>query len=360
MARVSPASYSVYAPLRYEITRPFAKKLSQRAASQRFLHGNRKADEVYHDDMWRIMRKSTTINFAKTNFATNESKYLTAYSSFYDNGRIIYDFSHKLISALISTDSNKIPLSTLKFPAKSFYMHFGDMAWPSECPIEIEGVYVHTFMNERSETIIQFQPIQYRMFSFPFYMETGVDADSSCFIVRIGNNLYSIDDYIKEEQASLDEQMDEMRHFEDSDKIAKFFGFTGINPEKNAMIAKTVINCLLYLKSVPDDIEKAWEDRAPHELVQRAILEDSEGNRNSANRTLLNQDYLKINLIGKKFYYHDQSGHGQSSKKATHLRRGHFKNQAYGHEWSEHRVIYVPPVLVNPENGEVPGRIYKT
>lgn len=358
MSHVTPTSYSIYAPLRYEITRPYSKKLAKTAASIVFYHGRDKAERIFHRELWGILAKKVELDNHPM-FATDESRYLEAYADFYREGRVIYDFGSNLTSALLSTDASKIPLHTINFPCDSFYIHFGDMTWPDGYPMDIEGVFVSRVKDANGLGYIDFQPIRKKQFSYPFYMDINNEADRLFFTICLDQGIKNLDDYVVEEKADIERFIHDTDKFNEDVNLLRYFGLDGIDVGNNAAIGKIVINCLLYINAVPSDLEEVWDDRAPREIVERALSGEKDGTRSSAIRTLTNQDYLKVKLIGKKFVHAISKEHRETGKKATHIRHGHFRNQAYGHEWAEHRVIFIPPVLINPDSEEIPGRIYQ-
>lgn len=360
MARVTPASYSVYAPLRYEITRPFAKKFCDKAKKEVFLRGRESADRIFMNELWSLMNKKISISPHTHAIAMNESAALESYYDFFSGGRIIYDFRKNLTIALLATDAGKVSFSSVKFPSESFYLHFGDIKWPEDFPLHIEGVYAAKYKDGFGKFGVRLLPISKWKFSSPFNIELDKSHDCRSIFVNLQGDYADIDGFLSSETSDVVDIVDDLSHLPNGREFANFLGFSSSAPTRDAMIVRVFINCLLYLSAVPSDIHEDWDDRAPREIVMRARDSEKEGTRQSAERSLANQDYLKIKLIGRKFSEGANGHGGQSAKKATHLRRGHFKNQAYGPEWSEHRVIFVPPVLVNSDSGEIPGRIYET
>ncbi|MCT9633885.1 hypothetical protein NOX73_32960, partial [Pseudomonas aeruginosa] len=70
---------------------------------------------------------------------------------------------------------------------------------------------------------------------------------------------------------------------------------------------------------------------------------------------------VKIRYVGHQFASTAAGqGLGEIGRSvATHFRRGHFRSQPYGPERSLRKVIFIPPVVVNPGQSELPGRIYE-
>lgn len=64
--------------------------------------------------------------------------------------------------------------------------------------------------------------------------------------------------------------------------------------------------------------------------------------------------YLRIGVV------YDREGRGttvingdvKKLPRRVHMRCGHVRNQAFGKDWNEHRLIYIEPVLVNYSDGE--------
>lgn len=356
MSSVMSASYSEYAPLRYEITRPFCKKVSETIAKERFLRPGDLGTSNYSKYLWSLMSKTVDLDTERAGFATNELRFSEAYASFLAGNRIIYDFSKKLLSSLVRTDADSIPLKSIKFPNESFYLHFGCMNWPKDFPVSCEGVYVERSSRDR-EDVIYFTPILPGRFSKPFWMDVSEEIDSSIFIICLDDDISNITDYFKCEKESFDEAIAEQRAWCGNDTIVKLMGTDRMDALANAFIARIAVNCMLYLNAVPDDIEDRWDDRAPKDLVFQAENSDKDSVRKSSTRALEKKDYIKVKLVGKKYEQHNPLHQKPGSKQVPHIRRGHFRNQAFGPEWSLHRVIFIPPVLINAEDGEIPGRI---
>jgi hypothetical protein len=355
MARVTPASYSVYAPLRYEVTRSFAKKFCQRAKAVEFLRGADRLYLIFTNELHDLIAKKIPIDILNYFICKNESEALRSYYDFFKDGRVIYDFHKNLTTALLATDVEKVSLASIKFPSDAFYLHFGDVKWPEDYPLQIEGVYFN-----KSDNGFSLLPVANGKFTSPFEVEVNNSKKYQRIPVNINGDYVDIDGFLNSETSRISTLTTNCIEVTGVPEMPDLLGLTSLDPVRHAMTVRVVINCLLYLSAVPSDIDEDWDDRAPRALVLQASDSKKEGARQSAERTLANQDYLKVKLVGRKFLAGTGHHAGQSVKKITHLRRGHFKNQAYGPEWAEHRIIFVPPVLVNSDSGEIPGRIYET
>jgi hypothetical protein len=356
MVAIQSTSYSKYAPLRYEITRPFCKKISAFIKKELFLRDSDTAASNYSKELWGTLGKSIEINIHRMPFALSELRSAEAYSFFLESNRIIYDFNKKLVSSLIHTDADNISLKGIKFPTPSFYIHFGDIDWPESSPTNFEGAYVRKENFPECE-LITITPIKSRKFTSMWVLDSNMEFEVSSFNICVDDEIKSLADYLIDESRSFRETLDEMREFSGDDNMAKFTGHDKLDARTNYEIARIVVNCLLFLNAVPEDADQAWDDRAPRELVLKAESADKEGARKSALNSLEKKDYVKVKLIGKRYDQQNQIANKSGSKQVSHIRRGHFRNQAYGPEWSMHRVVFIPPALINPGTGDLPGRI---
>ncbi|MHD0644872.1 hypothetical protein ACYPKM_04545 [Pseudomonas aeruginosa] len=279
------------------------------------------------------------------------------YLAFKHSGRQIYDFHRNLTAALVLTDIEKISLSKIDMPSSSFYFHFGDVDWPSGYPSDLEGVLIRPCVEDGRKALF-IAPISKWKYTMPVHMTDPSSIDGSEFKIDLNLAGDDLDSYLKEVWEDESELMGGM-YYHDSLGVKRNLGFDPVSPNIRASILRVVVNCLLFLSAVKDDIVEAWDDRAPKELAMRAISADKDGARKTAERTLQNQDYIKVKLVGTK-YAHAQEAHEHTAHgKAPHIRRGHFRNQAYGKEWAMHRVVFIPPMVINHDAGDIPGRIFQ-
>lgn len=360
--RVLSASYSSYAPLRFEITRQGCQKIAER---YKYLIGKAELHEVdskiSHDTM--VMYKNLMPpSLDAFKILRKESGKMLSYVEFFSSNRMIYDFHKSLTSALLETDIDKINLDNIPKPHEHFYLHFGNYSWPDGYPPELEGVYVSFRSNLEEGKSMYFDPVFNHQFATPLHVNTERESISGNFEIFFSDVTEGIEEYLARSSEEIS--------FENSTLVSPdgppiFEVFNEVckrdpgNPKQNALVAKIAINCMLYLAAVPDDVEHEWEDRAPANLVELSLRGEKEGTRKTAERTLANQHYLKVRIVGRAFSRSHDSININTHKKATHVRKGHFRNQAYGPEWTMHRIIFIAPKVINPGSGEMPGRIFE-
>lgn len=141
--RVSPASYSVYAPLRYEATRPFSVRVGEQYVRYSKLGLHERNHHLIHD-IAPAMRKAMKVAGKPLgeNAVLSEVNNMLAFGEFLKGGRVIYDFHKKLTSALLSTDVEEMPVSSLPKPEESLYIHFGSIESNTGEYDNLEGAFV--------------------------------------------------------------------------------------------------------------------------------------------------------------------------------------------------------------------------
>lgn len=97
--------------------------------------------------------------------------------------------------------------------------------------------------------------------------------------------------------------------------------FTMKNVTVTLTAMKLVANALLYLSQYPDDVETAWQ--AQGKTLSRAQ----------------NDGFTIIRKVGKLFEQEEAKGTGSSP--APHLRRAHWRRQAYGPGLSQRKLMWI-------------------
>jgi hypothetical protein len=136
---------SIYGPLRYAATRPFAQQLGQDFNSQAAIG---KAERFKF--IREVLSSSVQSFIAQLGDpigpgpAQAEITNVQAFGSFMKGGALIFDLSDH-VSTLLSTDVSTVPLWAIPTIAESFYIHFGRSDGLEQENISIEGVFVTWF-----------------------------------------------------------------------------------------------------------------------------------------------------------------------------------------------------------------------
>lgn len=298
---------------------------------------------------------------------------IQVFGSYMASGRVVFDFHKRLSAALLDTDVEAIPLSAIPRPADAFYLHFGVDSGLCLDGDTIEGAFVAWAerQGEPPKLVVDFA--REGQFSSKLFwsLEAG-EPMAGCLIDLsepdrgvIAALENSAAEMVKRYESAM-AQMDETKR-----RLEEQYGEVASIPSPISRLGQNlpllkrglslVVNCLLYLGAAPEDLHEQWDDRSDATLVDQATNATKPGTRKTAERTLANRGYVKIRLVGHQFAA-SQAGQafGDSGRTvATHFRRGHFRNQPYGPERSMHKLIFIPPVVVNPGQSEPPGRIYE-
>lgn len=364
---VVPTSYSIYAPLRFEVTRKYSRKAADTLCTLAGKEGDWPLRERLRKSAYEVNKKYMDSGQVSIKSFLREVENLIAYVEFSSCGRIIYDFHKSLTNALLLTDVDKIAFDEVPFPLDNFYLHFGDMNWPDNPDSELEGIYV-----SKKNCIVGteknwcFTPIYKNQFSVPLHLKDDIEARNSVLEFSPSEILVGINEYCQSIADQTNQFYNDMEACSPHEDLAHLEVMREWsirdrgNPKENSMITKLAINCMLYLAAAPDDEVIEWDERAPSKLVHQATHSEKSGARLTAENTLNNLYYLKIRKIGEHFaHLSGLTGEHNSGRKISHIRKGHFRYQAFGHEWKEHRTIFIAPQIIHPEDPGMPGRIYE-
>ena len=363
-------SQSLYAPLRYEATRPFAAQLGKRfiAASRQ---GERQRQAFVFGELLGLVRKEVERHPVDGPGPTqSEMVTVQAFAEFQAQGKIIFDVAKPLATNLLLTDAEAIPCSELIFPAPCFYLHFGTECGLTDEGFDIEGAFVTKFNDRLAIDLVRHGFGQARYFELPMgELLVGVSID-----VTDGSKpiLQALDDSIT---AILDQNAKSFAAIADQEaKLAEQYGEIITVPAamerldgKRNILRKAlglIVNTLFYLMAEPEDVAEDWGRDTPTDAVNALALAAKHNTKKTIKNTLLKAGYVKVRYVGNQFAESVSAravdhAIGAGKSLATHIRRGHFRRQAYGQQLALRKTIFVAPVVVNADKGEpVHGRIY--
>lgn len=116
-----------------------------------------------------------------------------------------------------------------------------------------------------------------------------------------------------------------------------------------------LLKVLLYI-GLPDTRREVHKDKS--DWVRATSSLQSKAKKAKAERRGRGLvDHIRISVPAPRISH--ESGSGDSRTVKTHWRRGHFREQAYGPQWSQRRIILVPSALVNADLGSATVPQYK-
>jgi len=371
---VTTSALSQYAPLRYEATRPFAMKIGPRFHARAKL-GFKERSLYIRQELLPAVRHELANLGPQPGPGPGQAELMNIqiFSSYIAGGKVVFDFHKRLTAALLDTDVETIPLSAIPRPADALYLHFGADSGLSIEGDVIEGAFVTwaTHIGEPPRLVVDFA----RKGQFAdrhFWLQEAGEPMVGCSI-NLSDPERGVIAALEESAADIEKRYESVlaQMAETKQRLEEQYGEVVSIPSPISRLGQNlpllkrglalVVNCLLYLGVAPEDSREQWDDRADTTLVEQATSAEKPGTRKTAERTLANKGYVKIRLIGHQFAASAAGqAFGESGRTvATHFRRGHFRNQPYGPERSLHKVIFIPPVVVNPGQSDPPGRIYE-
>ncbi|MGG2576108.1 hypothetical protein ACQYZY_28775 [Pseudomonas aeruginosa] len=371
---MTTSASSRYAPLRYEATRPFAVRLGTRFMAHARQGVNERMRFLRQELLADIRRELNKLGQQRgPGPGQAEIANTQVFGCYHGAGKIIFDFHKSLTAALLETDVESIPLSAIPVPADSLYLHFGPGSGLTLEGDAIEGAFVSwtRYAGETPHLVIDF--VSAGQFGDPYFWLSEAGEPMTGCSIALTDMSQGVIQALQTTAAEIIERNSAVlaRVKETERQLAEQYGEVVSVPSpitrlgQNLPLLKKglalVVNCLLYLGVAPEDQEEGWSDTADPHLVEQATSGLKPGTRKTAERTLANKGYIKVKFIGHQFASSTEGMEfGQSGRTvATHFRRGHFRNQPYGPERSMRKVIFIPPVVVNPGHSEAPGRIYE-
>lgn len=356
MSRISPASYSAYAPLRYEVTRPFVPNLSAKFAESYFPSNLQRSNFFFKEILPGIFEAALKAKTAIQDTSIElEVDNLKVYTEFLISGRVIYDFHKKLSSQLASTELDEQALASLIKPYESSYLHFGEADWPGNTVSNVEGAFISWGNPSEEHDYLTIHVIKQKQFANALFWASPEKEITEHFSINVSDSMAGINSQFAEIANRWNSSAAELGY-------ENVLEQTEIDRRISHMKAvfTLVVNCLLYLSATSKKMSEAESIQALAKQEGAHAREAEESGGEAPGDPLSNQDYLKINLISSEFHHH-QGKHflsGPNHKKAAHERKGHLRHQRYGPKLSLSKLIFISPMKIHSASDVMPGRIY--
>lgn len=286
---------------------------------------------------------------------------LIRYGHYCKSGKITYDISSLLLETLAHTDVDNVPISAIKLPHQMVYLHFGKFSdvyqgvfISEEADGSRGGAYIFDFVyhNFATESLKNGDWDTEYASNSTLYYTTGNEDLATVLKLEKATALSTLDKAIG--AISVTEMSIEEKNIMYANRLHSL--------DQNHKHMALALNSLFYLNAAADDVVDDWGSDAPAANLEKIKREKTAGGKKSLEDGLYSAGYRKVKYLGRRFAQSQQGltmaehlGSGRSV--ATHWRRGHFKQQPYGKNSELRKLIFVAPVLINPE-GVQQGRIY--
>ncbi len=373
MSRLPIRNTSRYAPIRYEATRPYAMRIGRRFAAAAKQGESVRLDFV-RKELFPLVQEELSRLGAPPGPGPGQAEITNVqlFGPFQQDGRIIFDMHRLLTQALTVTDIKDVPCGALTFPAEHFYIHFGQESGITSDGLPVEGAFV-THLETPHRLIVDLIPAGF--YANPYFWELpmgetpiGRSIDLSQPNLPVVTAMERSVAEVMENNRKMFQELEalERQLSEQYGQIVKVPTPMERLDDKMPMLRQAlqmVVNTCFFLTAT-EDVHEGWELDAPADLRLQAEHAEKPGTRKTAENTLANSGYIKVRYVGQRYGATQAAqdlGEALSSGRVmpTHFRRGHVRHQPYGPERALRKIVFIPPVLVNPHRaGDSPGRVY--
>ena len=372
---LTPQSPLYYHPIRFQQTRPFARRIAGCTArhpgllsKSEFVMIQKKFTSEYANEIITIGRDNRP---ATTDKMMEEMNALGNYINFLNNGRNIFSFSAGLMEMFRHTDVGDISLAQVPLVYENFYLSFGAQPDLELYPgAFVDGAYIAVRRDEKISvylTTVNHQ-CQYYGNSWIFlpeqhyYLEFDISGDKTVetsFREAFKNELAGL----KESDKSFDDVIAEaqsigipMRHGNATErKEANIYGGFPVFIKSLNLI----INSILYLGYHKREVLRRHMASAPAGLLGKIEHEEIPKKKRRHNTELELLGYYPISFCGDSVATKDNNN--TMREMPAHWRRGHWRNQPFGPGRTDRMLRWIYPTIVRADKGSPEnGHIYKT
>lgn len=308
---------------------------------------------------------------------TDQVQLCLGVASYRRAGSQLFDLPPSLVEMLANTDVDQLPLSMLKIPYASLYIHFGPQGRLQLAPgFAVDGAYVtQPFPGMLAITITSAPPSPEVADQWSFNPAPGFTQsyDQAAMALSVGEAVdRALSDKIAglmkvrsgEAPAVLGRLREEARDagIGDINWIGQRTAQSSLDAlpgeaEVYRQALRLVVNGLAYITAYPDDVKTEWASGTPKSMIEKAARPGKEGAR--AKSKLEAMGYRLVHLCGQGLARRDGAAGPGTGKVASHWVRGHWRNQAHGPGRTLRKMIWVMPYLVGDGAEEQPpGHLY--
>lgn len=289
------------------------------------------------------------------------------YRKFEKNGSNIFHFRKDLLQLLEKTDVSDIAIGVIKFPFNHFYISLRELEKPLYASTSkdtiIDGVYVQ-FTDDSKDDLIYKYDISLFFCGYSKTLEKTEFNHNVVDIMEIASGLT-----FENENSKITDAINVVHQIMQDTIDSKTRSTKEIEKEIDYQLEEykllkdnlnLVVNCILYISSEQPDINEKFGDDLPDHLKNKIQKANTKHRKELAEKEAKQLGFSKIKLIGNSFSKISGDSN-QHSEIAPHWRRGHWRNQPFGKELSESKIIWIKPTIVNKEKGNpIKGHIYST
>jgi hypothetical protein len=131
------------------------------------------------------------------------------------------------------------------------------------------------------------------------------------------------------------------------------------NADKFREISGLIFNAICYLSYYYSEVSTFYTNNPSSVFIDKAKKAKSKRQKHEVEEKMRKGLFSKIKICGHSLKHIDTNKSLGNGSVASHWRRGHWRNQNYGSERSESRLIWIQPTLVRKDKGDPEqGHIY--
>lgn len=299
------------------------------------------------------------------------------YAAFHASGRNIFHFQPALTDLLRRTDVDDVILDNIHIPYDAFYLGFSQQAdldlWGQG--YLVDGAYVSRIKVDTTDLIQillttirtdldysekpNFVLYPDRYYYFPLHVtKPGMTVGAAVKKSIAEHGLFEPKEIL--DTSGEYSVLERTVSVADRGKLSQIE--VAENNQKGFPIfhesLKLIVNGLCYLSSQHREVDTRFPDHTPQNLLEKLARATNIRDASRTTSKLASMGYTKIHFCGDTIQRaYDALPNGREL--SSHWRRGHWRNQSYGEQYSEHKLLWIRPTLVRKDKGEPPsGHIY--
>lgn len=298
-----------------------------------------------------------------------EGQVMQMMKTFQATGEVIFSFGPNLTEELMQTDLEDARIRDLSPPAECFYVVYEGTPIIMPDGREMEGflfLQASADSDNKNNALFSNSGRVREIIILPKGCNWG-SQNNSPYVITIPSDddnelvMTAINNFIEREAATIARTKRQLLSNTSFDPLVVAGAYSVAEHFNNKTQAcaealhRLIAGSLLYLTSYHDQGKIGWPRGAPEKLVKRV---QADGANAAASRTRLEAAGWR-DLIYFEVRSSSTDGGGIHGNRATHWRRGHWRQQAYGKGMMQRRMRWIRPTLINAKpEAIVPSRHY--
>jgi hypothetical protein len=331
-------------PPHFAQTRPYVKAFL-RDVDSRMLQGPYTYEDIFKvaarhvADAFNVSKLSLENRELDPQAYALENRQALLYNAWRLEGGIIYQLDRHLTEALRQSSLSEVCINDLQYPFDTIYFSFG--AQPGlvlESGAPVTGAYVFyapgtALRISLTAPLPPDTPLPRR--GYEIY-DLGIKAKH--FGVNLDDAVkLALEDDIEDIRQAIEglrQGGDTLARREALPTLERVYETQKAQFEMYRQVVHLIANALCYLSAYKDDVKEIWPSSTPASLQQKADGEGKEARR--AASKLLAMGYRKVRYMGQQFAEAERKG-----GVTPHMRRAHWRNQAYGEQLKLRKLIWI-------------------